>query len=141
MWCWKSKAERIYVKRMLQTVVVYLLLTFAAQWTVHHLHPGKAMVYVLAAVPTLAVVKMLHVVALYIQEESDEYLRRQFVQAILAGLAVTLAVNAFSDFVRGFTGSGGLPPFMLFTICWATTGLTQGVLTYRNRVSDEEPTA
>jgi FtsH-binding integral membrane protein len=134
----KSQAERVYVRRIAQTTAVYLVLTFAVTWTVHHLHPGRVAVYLLAAVPTLAVVRMLHVVALYLAEEKDEYLRRQFVQAILVGIAVTMAVNSFSDLLRSYAGGSGLPPFVLFTVLWVVTGLAQGVQSHRDRLSDSQ---
>lgn len=119
-------------------MAAYLVLRYISTWTVHHLHPSRPIIWLLALIPTLAVVKLLHVVALYIQEQKDEYLRAQLVRAILVGITATLAVNSFSDLLRAFDHGRGLPPFTLFSICWAVTGLAQGIQSHRNRVADEE---
>jgi hypothetical protein len=134
----KSQAERNYLRRMFTTVIAYLILTYICTWTVHHLHPGRPVIYLLALIPTLAVVKMLHNVALYLQEQKDEYLRAQLVRAILVGITFTLVASSFSDFLFSYDHGRGLPPFTLFTICWVVTGIAQSVQSLRNRVSDEE---
>jgi FtsH-binding integral membrane protein len=131
-------AQRNYLRRMFTTVAVYLVLTYICTWIVHHLHPNRPVTYILALIPTLAVVRMLHVVALYIQEQKDEYLRQQFVQAILIGITVTLVASSFSDFLVSYDHGRGLPPFTLFTICWVVTGLAQSVQSRRNRAPEEE---
>ncbi len=137
----KSLAKRNYVRRMYLTAVVYLGLTYLCTWTVHHLHPNRPVIYLLALIPTLAVVKMLHNVALYLQEQKDEYLRAQLVRAILVGITATLVASAFSDFLVSYDHGRGLPPFTLFTLCWVVTGFAQSFQSHRNRVRDEEPTA
>ena len=134
----KSHAERNYLRRMFTTVIAYLILTYICTWTVHHLHPNRPVIYLLALVPTLAVVKMLHNVALYLQEQKDEYLRAQLVRAILVGITFTLVASSFSDFLFSYDHGRGLPPFTLFTICWVVTGIAQSVQSHRNRVPDEE---
>jgi FtsH-binding integral membrane protein len=134
----KSQAERNYLRRIATTVAAYLILTYISTWTVHHLHPSRPIVYLLALIPTLAVVKMLHVVALYIQEQKDEYLRAQLVRAILVGITATLVASSFSDFLFSYDHGRGLPPFTLFTICWVVTGIAQSVQSHRNRAPEEE---
>ena len=134
----KSLVQRNYIRRMAITMAAYLILTYICTWTVHHLQPSRPVIYLLALVPTLAVVKMLHNVALYLQEQKDEYLRAQLVRAILVGVTVTLAASSFSDFLVSYDHGRGLPPFTLFTICWVVTGIAQGVQSHRNRVPDEE---
>jgi hypothetical protein len=122
-------------------MAVYLVLTFISTSIIHRWHPSRPAVYGLALLPTLAVVKLIHVVALYVQEQKDEYLRSQLVRSLLFGLTATLAANSFSDFLRAFDHGRGLPPFTLFSICWAVTGFAQGIQSHKNRVRDEEPTA
>jgi hypothetical protein len=134
----KNLAHRNYLRRMVATVVAYLVLTYICTWTVHHLHPSRPVIYLLALIPTLAVVKMLHNVALYLQEQKDEYLRAQLVRAILVGITFTLVASSFSDFLFSYDHGRGLPPFTLFTICWVVTGIAQSVQSHRNRVQDEE---
>ena len=134
----KNLAHRNYLRRMFSTVAAYLVLTYICTWTVHHLHPSRPVIYILALIPTLAVVKMLHNVALYLHEQKDEYLRAQLVRAILVGITFTLVASSFSDFLASYDHGRGLPPFTLFTICWVVTGIAQSVQSHRNRVADEE---
>ena len=133
----KNLAHRTYLRRMFVTVAAYLLLTYICTWIVHHLHPSRPVIYILALIPTLAVLKMLHNVALYLQEQKDEYLRAQLVRAILVGITFTLVASSFSDFLFSYDHGRGLPPFTLFTICWVVTGIAQSVQSHRNRVRDE----
>lgn len=137
----KSLADRNYIRRMAITMAAYLLLTYISTWIVHHRHPSRPVIYLLALIPTLAVLKMLHVVALYLQEQKDEYLRAQLERAILVGITATLVAASFSDFLVAFDHGRGLPPFTLFAICWAVTGAAQSIQSHRNRVRDEESVA
>ena len=134
----KNLAHQKYLRRMAITVAAYLVLVYICTWTVHHLHPSRPVIYLLALIPTLAVVKMLHNVALYLHEQKDEYLRAQFVRAILVGITFTLVASSFSDFLVSYDHGRGLPPFTLFTICWVVTGIAQSVQSHRNRAPEEE---
>ena len=142
----KSPAERNYLRRMVTIAIAYLILTYICTWTVHHLHPSRPVIYILALIPTLAVVKMLHNVALYLHEQKDEYLRAQLVRAILVGITFTLVASSFSDFLASYDHGRGLPPFTLFTICWVVTGIARPfnpteTACRMKKVRDEEPNA
>jgi hypothetical protein len=114
---------------MVQVAVAYILLVLAVALVVKHTHPQRAVLYVIAVLPAIAVLRMIHVVALYLQELKDEYLARQLVNSILLGAAAVLAVNAVSDFLRSFAGTGVLPEFTLFLVFWGVMGLAEIVQT------------
>ena len=137
----RSKAERRYVRRTFQTMSAYILLVLIVTYLVRHGHVTGAWTYVLALLPALAIVRLIHVVALYLSEETDEFQRMLVVRSILCGAAAMLIVQAVSDFLRSYTPTGDLPPFGMFTVFWIIFGIAQVVQRRSNRVGgDEEPT-
>jgi len=134
----KSKAEKQYVRRITVTMAAYLLLVFAATWAVRHAHVQGWLLYVCAVVPSLAIFRLLHVVGMYLKEETDEFVRQQMVNSILWGTAAVLGLSAFTDFLRSYTGKGDLPPFTVFIVFWMVFALAQGVQSLRNRVGSDD---
>jgi hypothetical protein len=134
----KSKAEKQYMKRMLVTMSVYLVLVFGATWAVRHAHVKGWLLVVCAVVPSLAIFRLLQVVGLYLKEETDEFVRQQMVNAILWGTAAVLGLSAFTDFLRSYTGTGELPPFTMFVVFWMVFALAQGIQSLRNRVGGDD---
>ena len=134
----KSKAEKTYLKRLAWTMAVYVVLVFATTLLVRHVGVPGWLLYLVAVVPCLPILRLLYVVALYLQEEKDEFQRLLVVRAILAGAAVTLMVSAFSDFLRSYTDKGLLPPFTIFIIFWTAFGAAQGIQSFMNRVAGDD---
>jgi len=134
----KSKAEKLYVRRIAVTMSVYVLLVFGATWAVRHGHVKGWWLYVCAVVPSLAILRLLQVVGLYLKEETDEFVRQQMVNSILWGTAVVLGLSAVSDFLRGYTGKGELPGFTIFIVFWMVFALAQGIQQLRNRVGGDD---
>jgi hypothetical protein len=94
--------------------------------------------YFWALVPCIPVLRLIHVLALYIQEESDEFQRLLVVRSVLWGGAAMLAVAAFSDFLRSYTKIGNLPPFTMFMVFWCVFGLAQGVQAMMNPAGSDD---
>jgi hypothetical protein len=137
----KSKAEKNYLKRMIQTMGAYVLLVFCTTYLVRHGHLSGWLVYVFALLPCVAIFRLLHVVALYLKEETDEFQRMLVVRSILWGSAAVLVMAAVSDFLRSYTKVGELPPFTMFMVFWVVFGIAQGVQGMMNRAGgDEEST-
>jgi hypothetical protein len=134
----KSKAEKVYARRMLVTMTVYLVLVAGTTWVVRHAHVKGWLLYMCAVVPVLAIFRLLQVVALYLKEETDEFVRQQMVNSILWGTAVVLGISAVSDFLRGYTGKGELPGFTIFIVFWMVFALAQGVQQLRNRAGGDD---
>jgi len=76
---------------MMQAVVVYLVLVLLTTWLVRHQHVKGWLLYVVAVLPTLPVLRMLQAVALYVAEETDEFMRLLIVRSILMGAAAMMA--------------------------------------------------
>jgi hypothetical protein len=134
----KSKAEKRYTKRLMVTMSVYLVLVFATTWLVRHEHVQGWFLYVCAVLPSLAIFWMLYVQALYLKEETDEFVRHQVVNSLMGATALVLGVTACSDFLRSYTRYGTMPPFTVFVVFWMSFGLMQAVQSMRNRVGGDE---
>ena len=80
----RTKASRRYTQRILAVMSVYVVAVFATTWFVRHHHPVGAALYALAAVPTVPILGVLVVVALYLKEEQDEF-QRMVVVRVAAG--------------------------------------------------------
>ena len=136
-----SKAQRMYMRRMSQTVAGYLLVVLCTTYLVRHARVSGWSLYVFAVLPVLPVLRMLHVVALYMQEEGDEYQRLLLVRSILLAATALLVLTTVSDFLRSYTPVGAPPPFTQFVVFWLVFGLAQGMQQRASGGSDEEPAA
>jgi hypothetical protein len=134
----KSKAEKRYTARVLVTMAVYVVLVLGTSWLVRHEHVTGWLLYVCAIVPSLAIFRMLYVQALYLKEETDEFIRQQTVNSLLVATGMVLGMSAFSDFLRSYTPHGTLPPFTVFVVFWLNFGLVQAVQSIRSKVADDE---
>jgi hypothetical protein len=97
--------------------------------------------FLLASVPAIDIVAMLVVIGLYLKEEADEFKRHQMVVSILWAIGVTLALNAFVDFLRSYGAIQAPPPFTEFIVFWIVMGVAQAVQSIRNRVKDDDEPA
>jgi hypothetical protein len=131
-----SKAEKRYMKRLFWTMCVYLLLVLLTTVLVRHGYVSGWAVYAWALLPCIPVLRMIHVLALYIQEETDEFQRLLLVRAVLCGGAAMLAVASCSDFLRSYTPTGNLPPFTMFIVFWVVFGLAQGAQRLMTRADE-----
>lgn len=133
----RTKAARRYVQRMGAVALIYLATVWVITSYVHQHHPTGAKLFVLAAVPAFDVVVMIAVVGVYLRDEADEFKRHQLIVSILWAIGFTLALMAFVDFLRSYNSITAPPPFMEFTVFWITMALVQAILSFRNRVRDE----
>jgi hypothetical protein len=116
----------------------YLLVVIATTYAVRDLHVKGWLLYVCAVLPSVAIFRQLHVVAMYLSEEADEYLRQQAVNSMLWATAAVLGLTAFTDFLRSYTPYGTLPPFTVFVTFWVVYALAQFILVRMNRVPADE---
>jgi hypothetical protein len=133
-----TKAARRYSQRMGAIGVLYIAIVWEITKYVQERHPTGPKLFLLAATPALDVVAMIAVVGVYLREEVDEYKRYQLVIAILCAIGVTLAYEAFVDFLRSYGAIGAPPPFTEFMIFWFTLAIAQLVQKFLNRVKADE---
>src|SRR5437764_9155904 len=110
----KSKAERNYMRRLMTTMGIYVLLVLCTTVLVRHGFIHGWLVYVFALLPCLPIFGLIYVMGLYLHEERDEFQRLLAVRSLLCATAVVLMVSAVSDFLRSYTTTGTLPEFSMF---------------------------
>jgi hypothetical protein len=122
MWCISSPAQGRYVARMFLAGVFCVILALAATLGIRHEHVTGAAAWALGVLPALPVVASLVVTGAYLAEEKDEFLRNLYVQAILAGIAATLAVVTAWGYLEDFVLAPHLrlawvcPMFWIFVV-------------------------
>ena len=98
----KSPAIRRYNRRVIALSAIYAALLFGAVYLfVHHLLSGP-IAYVAAVLPALPIIGIFVVIGRYLVEESDEYLRDQFVRQALIATGFALSIATAWGFLENF---------------------------------------
>jgi len=121
-----SAAERRYLLRLFTAAVVYILATFI---TVHFLYRGRTglglpTAVLLAAIPSIPLVGMIAIVAVYLKEEKDEFQRELYIQSLLWGMGSTLAITSFWSYLHLFSHVPAVDGFHVFVLFWTLTALS-----------------
>ena len=104
-----SPAVIRYNRRFVAASFGYMIgLGIAVFLHTHYVLP-TAVTWILAVLPTLAIFAMIWVMARYLHEESDEYLRHRAIMAALGGLALVLGLGSFWGFLETFGLVGHVP--------------------------------
>ena len=119
-----SPAEKRYLIRLFLTAVVYILATFVTTHVLYHGRTGLYMGMLLAAIPSIPLVGMIGIVALYLKEEKDEFQRELYIQSLLWGMGVTLALTSFWSYLHLFSHVPPVDGFHVFIIFWFVQGLS-----------------
>ena len=119
-----SPAEKRYLIRLFLTAVVYILATFVTMHVLYHGRTGLPMGMLLAAIPSIPLVGMIGIVALYLKEEKDEFQRELYIQSLLWGMGGTLAITSFWSFLHVFTHVPPVDGFHVFFLFWVLMGLS-----------------
>ena len=137
-----TKAIKRYQRRVLIVTGVYLVMVLGGAELVKHVQLGQAMLYTVAVVIACPMVALLAVIGLYLQEETDEFLRLQMMRSLLVGTAALMALLVVSDFVRMMANGPELRPLVGFVLFFVAFGIAQAVQKLANRRgSDDEPVA
>jgi len=122
MWCSSNPAQKRYVTRMVWAAVFCVIFAAAAAIGIRHSHVSGVTSYFLAVLPALPVAWSLVVTGAYLSEEKDEFQRNLYIQALLCGIAVTLAVATGWGNMEDFGRAPHLdliwvcPMFWIFTV-------------------------
>lgn len=97
-----SPAQRRYNRRVLILSVVYTALLFLAVYLLsRHLVAGP-LAFVVGVLPALAVSGFFWLMARYLIEETDEYLRMLQIRQLLIATAIALTAATIWGFLEGF---------------------------------------
>lgn len=131
-----TPAARRYARRFSLVSGLYVAMIGANTGISHALHPSQAVLGIMAVVTALPIVAMLVVMGLYLQEETDEFVRDRLVTSMLIGLGILFAATSILGLLQFEHIVGDLPVFLAFPLWCAAFGLTQGVLAIRDRRAD-----
>jgi hypothetical protein len=132
-----TAAGRRYLRRFMPAMVAYVVVLFACVWAIHNWKPHGAQLVVLSVLPALPIIGAILVMALYLVEETDEFLRQRIASCMLFGTGVLLSVAT----VYGFLVNGGAieansdPILMAFPLWCASWGLAQCGIGLRDRLA------
>lgn len=133
-----SPAAVRYTKGIMASSAAYIAGLGIALWIWRNLDPSIAVTWLLALLPILPIIWMIYVMARYIAEEEDEYLRHRAVMASLVGLAVLLAVASFWGFLETFELVPHVPGWWAVPIWALGMGLGQAWVNRREKAGEGE---
>ncbi|MEM6266328.1 MAG: hypothetical protein AAF707_02290 [Pseudomonadota bacterium] len=99
--------------------------------------PGPGVSLGLAALPTLPTWAMIYVIARYLREETDEFLRQRAVHASVIGLGLVLVLGSFWGFMEVFEVVPNIWAWWVVPVWAVGMGLGQTWMSWRDRSLDE----
>jgi uncharacterized membrane protein len=118
-------------------MAVYLALVVCATLLVRHGMVHGSAVYVWSVLPALPVILVIALMGQYLQEETDEYMRLITMRSLLVATGALLGMLVVSDFLRSYTRTGDLPPFVSFVVFCLAFAAAQGVQKLRDRTPED----
>lgn len=120
-----SPAAQRYRRRAMPTMAVYVVTILGVALVFKHFHPTGPIAWVLAVLPALPILGVIAQMALYLKEETDEFLRNVLVEAMLWGAGLTLVVMTVWGFLEIYAHAPKLPSFWAFPFFCLGMGLSQ----------------
>ncbi len=127
-----TAAARRYNLHFLGTVFIYAVLLTGATWLGKHFEITGLGLVALSILPALAITASLVVMGRYLVEETDEYVRRRAVTAMLFGVAVLLSISTALGFLQQRDAISGIDLLWAFPAWCVIYGVTQGCLAMRD---------
>ncbi len=110
-WNWKkmNAAKKRLIRHGAAVLVAYEVMFVVSMLLVDRIKPTGAMLWVMAGLPTIAVLALIAVLARYLGEEPDEFHRQLVVRCLLWGLAAVMTSVCFHGFLQLFGRKGNWP--------------------------------
>ena len=134
----KNPAQRRYYSGALLAAFSYSVLFLSATSYVRHAHPTGVSLYAVAMLPTFSILCFLYVVGRYLREETDEFVRDQFVRSALWAIAAVMAFEMFVSFLRTFGWDGTVKPFTEYYVFCITLLIAKFSYRLRDRVAGDD---
>jgi hypothetical protein len=129
----QSQAGRRYLRRFFPTMTAYVVALLGANWAIEAWHPTGAALVALSILPALPIIAVIAVIGLYVIEETDEYVRRGVITAMMVGLAIMLSLATAWGFLEESDVVPHVPGYWAFVVWCAGWGLAQCALGLRER--------
>ena len=126
-----SPAKGRYMRRFSVTMLLYVLFLVLAVWFFVHRHPTGPMAWVLALLPSLAIIGQIVAFGLYLAEEKDEFQVAMGVKSMLWGIGGTLSVTVVWGFLEGFVHLRHLDLILVYPLYCILSGTAFGLLQLR----------
>lgn len=133
MWCTDNPAQRRYMQRMLVAAGLCIVFSLAAVGGIRHGHVSGLPSYFLAVMPAIPIAWTLVITGAYLGEEKDEFQRNVYVQAILLGIAVTLAIVTAWGYMEDFGRAPHLRLAWVYPMFWIFVAAAQPLVRARYR--------
>lgn len=131
----QTAAAKRYLRRFIPMIIAYVVILFAASWAIHGYKPEGAALVTLAVLPALPIIGVLFVIAAYLLEEKDEFLRQRIVTAMMFGTGIVLSVATVLGFLQIGGVIGHVDVFWAFPLWCAAWGVAQCVTALRDRMA------
>jgi hypothetical protein len=133
-----SAAGKRYRRRVFIAMSLYLVVLFSCIKLVRAVPMHGWLLYSVALLPAIPVLAVLVIMGLYLQEETDEYLRMLTVRSLMAAAGTLLATIVVNDFLRVIAHGSALSPFTCFMVFFLSFGLAQVVQEMASRGGGDE---
>lgn len=131
----RTAAAKAYQRRFTVVTVAYVALVGANVLISRALEPSQPVLALMAVVTALPIVGMIAAMGLYLNEETDEFVRHRLVTAMLIALGILFSATSVLGFLQFEHLVGDLPVFLAFPIWCGLFGVIQGLLNLRDRTA------
>jgi len=119
----QSRALRVYLRRFAVAMVTYVLAVMAAtRLSATEIGQGPA-IWAIAVLPALPLLALFWIMARYLAEITDEYVRMLEVKKALIATGLTLAVTTVLGFLEIYADIPHVPIFFVPVIWFAGLGI------------------
>jgi len=119
----RNAAARAYVRRFVPMMLGYAVLVFAAPYAIWALEAQGPLLWGLAMLPALPIIGVFWLIARYIVELRDEYVRVLEVRKALVATALTLSIASIWGFLEIYADAVHLPTFYIPVIWFGGLGV------------------
>ena len=133
-----SPATLRYTRGILMASLAYILGLGIAITLHRNFDLDSGTTFAIALMPVVPIFGMIWVMARYLREETDEFLRHRAIMASLGGLAAVLGVGSFWGFLETFELVPHVEGWWSVPIWALGMGLTQGWMRIRDRAAGGE---
>lgn len=117
-----KKASQRYTKAFVPITILYVISCFAIPAIIEIAAPPKLIVYVLAIIPAFLVFGWIWSMGRLIRE-TDEFIRKVYVEQLLYALMLTMGVTTTWGFLEFFADVPSLPIFFALPIFFFFFGM------------------
>jgi hypothetical protein len=133
MMCISNPAQSRYRVRMIVAALLCIVFSLAATLGIRNAHLTGFLAYLLAILPALPIAGSLVATGAYLNEEKDEFQKNVYIQSLLGGIAVTLAMTTVWGYLEGFALVPHVSLVWVFPLFWILASASYPVFWLRYR--------